>query len=136
MIRRPPRSTRTATLFPFTTLFRSDRPAPPRARLHRAGRRSGAACGGREGTAAGGLGLAAAHEAGARHLEHSHSRQARGGAADGAARAAGRLRRSEEHTSELQSLMRISYAVYCLKENIVVKKKKRVRSAAMSNKRI
>src|SRR3546814_11120264 len=74
MIRRPPRSTRTDTLFPYTTLFRSPR---------------------------------------------CHSRQ---GAARPAATAwrrdAGPLpqQRSEEHTSELQSLMRISYAVFCLKK--------------------
>src|SRR3546814_6242463 len=68
MIRRPPRSTRTDTLFPYTTLFRSTcRPAlaPP----------------GDDGNAGQGGG-----------------------------------RRSEEHTSELQSLMRISYAVFCLKK--------------------
>src|SRR3546814_981467 len=90
MIRRPPRSTRTDTLFPYTTLFRSpaavdadigaDRVAHidaerlgqfPRPRLESIGLR--------------------------------------------------RQRRSEEHTSELQSLMRISYAVFCLKK----KKKKK-----------
>src|SRR3546814_3045820 len=76
MIRRPPRSTRTDTLFPYTTLFRSrvtpDRDHqwsawPPASRGHRAWSRLGA-------------------------------------------------QRSEEHTSELQSLMRISYAVFCLKK--------------------
>src|SRR3546814_18056358 len=82
MMRRPPRSTRTDTLFPYTTLFRSripdvadpcrssqlarDQPASPRENWKSA-------------------------------------------------------RRSEEHTSELQSLMRISYAVFCLK-----KKKKKI----------
>src|SRR3546814_5288237 len=73
MIRRPPRSTRTDTLFPYTTLFRSR------------GRR-----GARRRTRPDGLGR---------------------GQGDG-----GRPRRSEEHTSELQSLMRISYAVFCLKK--------------------
>src|SRR3546814_8915482 len=68
MIRRPPRSTRTDTLFPYTTLFRSLR---YRRRYRRADRHRG--------------------------------------------KPAGR-RRSEEHTSELQSLMRISYAVFCLKK--------------------
>src|SRR3546814_17492643 len=80
MIRRPPRSTRTDTLFPYTTLFRSghartppfpataSRPCCP-ARPDRPPRRSGETQG-----------------------------------------------RSEEHTSELQSLMRISYAVFCLKK--------------------
>src|SRR3546814_1648988 len=76
MIRRPPRSTRTDTLFPYTTLFRS----------------------------------------------RSFSRRVRpvgqapyqcGGCSGEASRASGR---SEEHTSELQSLMRISYAVFCLKK--------------------
>src|SRR3546814_9902333 len=158
MIRRPPRSTRTDTLFPYTTLFRAerrwetsneglgrdppvaegdprraagaapgdsahreavpqadhrrpdlgafsgaaarlhrlllavqgrDRSAPPRPRFHRAGRRSRLAGGGGEGTAGGVLELAPAHEAGTR---------------------------SEEPTSELQSLMRSSYAVFCLKK--------------------
>src|SRR3546814_15514807 len=71
MIRRPPRSTRTDTLFPYTTLFRSVRGAHPRPGPRGPGGRS-----------------ALRHVAG----------------------------RSEEHTSELQSLMRISYAVFCLKK--------------------
>src|SRR3546814_8086765 len=85
MIRRPPRSTRTDTLFPYTTLFRSiDRPTA---------RRGAAPARGRcatwpTGTAAG--------------RRRRHRRRAD--------------RRSEEHTSELQSLMRISYAVFCLKK--------------------
>src|SRR3546814_2368880 len=85
MMRRPPRSTRTDTLLPCTTLFRSGRGG--RGRLRR-----------------------------------------RGGAGGGQSRAdvrtcrlfgdlARRLRRLEEHTSELQSLMRISYAVFCLTKN-------------------
>src|SRR3546814_8891887 len=78
MIRRPPRSTRTDTLFPYTTLFRS-RGASNRGR---------------------GLGIA--------NSELGQSDRAGRGAAGG--------RRSEEHTSELQSLMRISYAVFCLKK--------------------
>src|SRR3546814_19995112 len=73
MIRRPPRSTRTDTLFPDTTLFRS---LPPRDR----------ACAASSGW--------------------------------GGRRRAGR---SEEHTSELQSLMRISYAVFCLKKKKTTK---------------
>src|SRR3546814_10029749 len=92
MIRRPPRSTRTDTLFPYTTLFRS-----------------GAAGEDAGGDAPG----AAAPGAGAR---------ATGCDRGGAAGAAGG--RSEEHTSELQSLMRISYAVFCLKKK---KKKKQKR---------
>src|SRR3546814_4608256 len=76
MIRRPPRSTRTDTLFPYTTLFRSPyrcrwRDRRGSARLRRSGRTAGADC---------------------------------------------PKSRSEEHTSELQSLMRISYAVFCLKK--------------------
>src|SRR3546814_18682210 len=82
MIRRPPRSTRTDTLFPYTTLFRS----MPRPRSALAMRRDGV-------------------------TEGRGRSQHRTGASG---------RRSEEHTSELQSLMRISYAVFCLKK----KKKK------------
>src|SRR3546814_1611982 len=87
MRRRPPRSTRTDTLFPYTTLFRSPavfdccrgdrrgepRPDPRPDRRVDPGARLGPNHGGKEG-------------------------------------------RSEEHTSELQSLMRISYAVFCLKK--------------------
>src|SRR3546814_15370317 len=88
MLRRPPRSTRTDTLFPYTTLFRSPgdqarRPKPwsaagnwardaPRSRDSFGQRKRKAPC--------------------------------------------SRVQRSEEHTSELQSLMRISYAVFCLKK--------------------
>src|SRR3546814_8091950 len=83
MIRRPPRSTRTDTLFPYTTLVRSD----PFLQIGAVGREA------------------------ERHLLRQRLD-----------RSAGRLRaeaevpRSEEHTSELQSLMRISYAVFCLKK--------------------
>src|SRR3546814_1305110 len=91
MIRRPPRSTRTDTLFPYTTLFRS----PP----HRMYSRSSPA-------APSGSSDAPAHP------ERSSA---------SACLASPPLRdpsghRSEEHTSELQSLMRISYAVFCLKK--------------------
>src|SRR3546814_2919967 len=94
MIRRPPRSTRTDTLFPYTTLFRSELQVDPHvARL--------------------GLGLQrrrrVAQQRRQRHrigrmvvYAHLDLRQ--------------RQQRSEEHTSELQSLMRISYAVFCLKK--------------------
>src|SRR3546814_9017064 len=92
MIRRPPISTRTDTLFPYTTLFRSARRAISdvvgAARLRCGRRRAGASVRQRQGTV-------------------SESRQCL------CVRAA---RRSEEHTSELQSLMRISYAVFCLKK--------------------
>src|SRR3546814_8726924 len=88
MIRRPPRSTRTDTLFPYTTLFRSasrrgsgrpsaDRPAAPPAKQ-------------------------VLRTAANRPLRQAECRD-----------------RSEEHTSELQSLMRISYAVFCLKKKKV-----------------
>src|SRR3546814_6095977 len=79
MILRPPRSTRTDTLFPYTTLFRSrrrdgDGPNPEQPRV----------------------------------VARDVSGSARGF----------RRMRSEEHTSELQSLMRISYAVFCLKKKL------------------
>src|SRR3546814_1159761 len=103
MIRRPPRSTRTDTLFPYTTLFRSrgccrtaaiDKQAPN-------------------------------HNFGDRGVRHGEGRNLYQGlvrllrAGKGSAEREGRgVRgiRSEEHTSELQSLMRISYAVFCLKK--------------------
>src|SRR3546814_3292848 len=90
MIRRPPRSTRTDTLFPYTTLFRSGG-------ADRAGRQQ------------------AWHPFGG-GFEVGQC-QARGLRQPGD-RACGSLHqgRSEEHTSELQSLMRISYAVFCLKK--------------------
>src|SRR3546814_1512691 len=107
MIRRPPRSTRTDTLFPYTTLFRS---------------------GGDQGEAGSDQRTEGEHEdqqgdaqsdqlgGAARHLHRLHA-----GAVglDGETGVAGRVHgvlRSEEHTSELQSLMRISYAVFCLKK--------------------
>src|SRR3546814_10916046 len=83
MIRRPPRSTRTDTLFPYTTLFRSRRPDS---------------------------------ELGSQTRPSDHEDRSP---------ASGQLhrsRRSEEHTSELQSLMRISYAVFCLKKKKTIKK--------------
>src|SRR3546814_5515462 len=96
MIRRPPRSTRTDTLFPYTTLFRSLRSSiwsvstpltehsarrPRHSKLHKMKRTRAADP--------------------YRNLDVIDSRAPR---------------RSEEHTSELQSLMRISYAVFCLKK--------------------
>src|SRR3546814_8759175 len=97
MLRRPPRSTRTDTLFPYTTLFRAIRTT-------------------------------------ARHRARSSPRWPSSSAANccRANRPGGCLEswptpipvpRSEEHTSELQSLLRISYAVFCLK-----KKKKTIRT--------
>src|SRR3546814_3957948 len=124
MIRRPPRSTRTDTLFPYTTLFRSDRPPrqlaqhrhsgayPPRARALRGLRRrrrrisrNGRPRVGRT----------------ARAREAMGSRDPPCPAADGWGRGAAQGERSEEHTYELQSLMRISYAVFCLKKKITSK---------------
>src|SRR3546814_7600233 len=101
MRRRPPISTRTDTCFPYTTLFRSSDCAslaslPDARRPHRG---AGACRTFRLGGAGEPLRLAIL------------SRKARVGAA-----ASGAGARSEEHTSELQSLMRISYAVFCLKK--------------------
>src|SRR3546814_9864047 len=96
MIRRPPRSTRTATLFPYTTLFRSL--AYP---LSSGGGHRDDVC--------------------RRRGPHRHGKGARyQGRCDCAVvgSAVRRRERSEEHTSELQSLMRISYAVFCLKKKI------------------
>src|SRR3546814_7024342 len=105
MIRQPPRSTRTDTLFPYTTLFRS--PRPLLLRTGGAGHpRPGAD---RRAEGAGGRRRAEHDAAGAQPLR---LRQRRGAAA----RHHDPRHRSEEHTSELQSLMRISYAVFCLKK--------------------
>src|SRR3546814_7976191 len=96
MIRRPPRSTRTDTLFPYTTLFRS---LGAIARLV--------------------IGQVADDQIASTPLGPLDDEQPR---------------RSEEHTSELQSLMRISYAVFCLKKKIksslfsLTQKKKRLNS--------
>src|SRR3546814_5533063 len=112
MIPRPPRSTRTDTLFPYTTLFRSQRqrqryraaqpppdhdnaigPADTRAETRQAKQRQ--------------------------HTEHHDGARAQGNdkqQKDQQYLAPGNLGRSEEHTSEVQSLMRISYAVFCLKK--------------------
>src|SRR3546814_3425879 len=102
MIRRPPRSTRTDTLFPYTTLFRSGRPEHLVEAVH-ADRRP--------------VGLRRGVEEGQDLV-----------LADGATGQPDR--RSEEHTSELQSLMRISYAVFCLKK----KKKKKVNKLIINSK--
>src|SRR3546814_13269587 len=86
MIRRPPRSTRTDTLFPYTTLFRSPMPPPPTIRW-------------------------------------SIRRLPTAPRADPV--------RSEEHTSELQSLMRISYAVFCLKKKNTKNDKKKNKNSTI-----
>src|SRR3546814_1297983 len=99
MIRRPPRSTRTDTLFPYTTLFRSQgfcASAPIAPRKRRGGPERYRRVAGRP---------RSWHRPRATHPF-----------------------RSEEHTSELQSLMRISYAVFCLK-----KKNKNVKTSDVKN---
>src|SRR3546814_9112834 len=109
MIRRPPRSTRTDTLFPYTTLFRSS----PFHRLRHRRRIIGDRMGQH-----GGVGLRMRHVEGAaqRVAELVVQRDARR-AQDAAGEPAAIERvRSDEHTSELQSLMRHSYAVFCLKK--------------------
>src|SRR3546814_1497173 len=96
MIRRPPRSTRTDTLFPYTTLFRShDRPAA------RQGVDGGNGMAHGRRPARQGIGVALGKAGGGRRPQPA---------------ALSARDRSEEHTSELQSLMRISYAVFCLKK--------------------
>src|SRR3546814_3480844 len=102
MIRRPPRSTRTDTLFPYTTLFRSPRELPGTA-CHDAADPLGAR--GRAAIAKGHRARRAQRRALLGACPRRHRPQ--GGHGGG---------RSEEHTSELQSLMRISYAVFCLKK--------------------
>src|SRR3546814_10046824 len=103
MLRRPPRSTRTDTLFPYTTLFRSSARQRRADALHR-GVDLSRARRGDEGDHPG-------TDAGSR-LRGARLAQLHHGALWGRLRAGDR---SEEHTSELQSLMRISYAVFCLK---------------------
>src|SRR3546814_4232231 len=111
MIRRPPRSTLTDTLFPYTTLFRSTDPAEQddhRAHIYNksllylvsnAFEAKSRIPGVRDGVPILGLEKSIAKSAALARLFNS-----------------GKASRSEEHTSELQSLMRISYAVFCLKK--------------------
>src|SRR3546814_1499875 len=133
MIRRPPRSTRTDTLFPYTTLFRSAGldaiiganaaaaafPGQQRTiyqalaaldhavdRHHRAGIDDDAVAGRQRRDR---HGLILVHAPRALRCQRLDRLQRRGGIAAHA--------RSEEHTSELQSLLRNSYAVFCLKKN-------------------
>src|SRR3546814_9458878 len=107
MIRRPPRSTRTDTLFPYTTLFRSHRAA-----LHPRPEAAALASGPRRARGFAGFWLPNAWLAGAFVLEKAFLYDPRA-LPEKRETPAGR---SEEHTSELQSLMRISYAVFCLKK--------------------
>src|SRR3546814_3653321 len=101
MIRRPPRSTRTDTLFPYTTLFRSRRPAPSAPGAHR-----------------GHAGLPDEDPLAAQVMPQVPQVGATSPTALDPCLESPPLEstRSEEHTSELQSLMRISYAVFCLKK--------------------
>src|SRR3546814_2637566 len=94
MLRRPPRSTRTDTLFPYTTLFRSTGGLPRRLP-------------GASGERIRYLRTVADAEALRELMVPGGRLVVLGG---------GFIGRSEEHTSELQSLMRISYAVFCLKK--------------------
>src|SRR3546814_3149400 len=100
MIRRPPRSTRTDTLFPYTTLFRS---TTFKARCHI--------------VTASSLSCQAYPSSSHRDLQ-AHWQSPPDIAQDSSSASAARKPpcRSEEHTSELQSLMRSSYAVFCLKK--------------------
>src|SRR3546814_5340095 len=97
MVRRPPRSTRTDTLFPYTTLFRSvhgNQPAEPHAQMFDVEQR----------------------DAGVMRRRSHHPEPSLVATLAISARFDFECSRSEEHTSELQSLMRISYAVFCLKK--------------------
>src|SRR3546814_6502525 len=121
MIRRPPRSTRTDPLFPYTTLFRS-LAASARRRRSRSRGRASPPC---------------------RRVRWGKSRRRRKSPSGGvvanpdyaedkrglSGRALSPPKRSEEHTSELQSLTRISYAVFCLKK----KKKKHNHTTSHNN---
>src|SRR3546814_2288560 len=112
MIPPPPRSKRTDTLLPYTTLFRSRSDRPPARPAGGALVRTHVPARVRGGVVPG----AASHT---RRPPAGRGRQRlrRPAVLRPARRDAGRAhRRSEEHTSELQSLMRISYAVFCLKK--------------------
>src|SRR3546814_3964941 len=98
MIRRPPRSTRTDTLFPYTTLFRSE--GPPAASM---------SCSSR-----------VASQLSAETQPPSSRRSSSAFLTPRFMLEGDAGQRSEEHTSELQSLMRISYAVFCLKKKTTV----------------
>src|SRR3546814_6107934 len=103
MIRRPPRSTRTDTLFPYTTLFRSG------AVIHLAGED-------RERPLAHPDPIQQKRRIEPRCVDAISDRAHLVGAETALTAKQRRFGRSEEHTSELQSLMRISYAVFCLKK--------------------
>src|SRR3546814_9573079 len=102
MIRRPPRSTRTDTLFPYTTLFRSVRDLLPLEEAEAALRN--------------------------RYVFINVWRTIAGTVEEAPLAVCDWNSRSEEHTSELQSLMRISYAVFCLKKTKTQKSQNRILS--------
>src|SRR3546814_10701037 len=109
MIRRPPRSTRTDTLFPYTTLFRSCRVHADAADvLHDAKAKR--------------IRIETAILAGIEHGLMRHIGMGLQELHEGAIGDLPLFMRSEEHTSELQSLMRISYAVFCLKKKKITQK--------------
>src|SRR3546814_4203579 len=110
MLRRPPRSTRTDTLFPYTTLFRSI--IAVTTLITDLGAAATAASEGVVDTAFGAVLFAAYIFLGTIFFFQAPA------IATGIAGGAAARVRSEEHTSELQSLMRISYAVFCLKKKI------------------
>src|SRR3546814_11195328 len=130
MLLLPPRSKPSATLVPVTTLFRSKREQPPIGEIFgisrgvegRRVRRTVAGGGGkREEQDRSGAPQAAERIRFAQRRRGAEAEETRDGAQTGWQRwpTTGPLR-SEEHTSELQSLMRISYAVFCLKKKTIV----------------
>src|SRR3546814_9873666 len=115
MIRPPPRSTRTYTLFPYTTLFRSFSPFHNR-NPHYSSE----------------FGCDMLHE---RSRSSSiHEQRVPQGSLRLGRRFGYRSNRSEEHTSELQSLMRISYAVFCLKKKIKQSEETSTSTTSLSEK--
>src|SRR3546814_9677876 len=115
MRRRPPRSTRTDTLFPYTTLVRSCQ----------------ACSGGHDGVGRAGWPTRFVEGGAVDDFVHFHNFQmtARRRIRDESGTKG--VVRSEEHTSELQSLMRISYAVFCLKKQKI--KKKEIKKTTENN---
>src|SRR3546814_7659083 len=109
MIRRPPRSTLTDTLFPYTPLFRSTRLTQPLAQRRRNKRFLSIVWRGHRG-------LTHALQNPVQPFCSIALRNGRVRLRAIAFIQTARAKRSEEHTSELQSLMRISYAVFCLKK--------------------
>src|SRR3546814_6722839 len=107
MVRRPPRSTRTDTLFPCTTLFRYAAEIGERGCWRHAHGKDDARLVAVRADEERNVDRLATRKDAPRRFAHQVAVE------DGAGH---RARRSEEHTSELQSLMRISYAVFCLKK--------------------